>query len=243
MQILLTTLITSTRNILSYHKDLSIIHFSVSLSLLLWSFPSLLQSDPTYSLTSIKWSPTIAVVSRNYFSRVPAECSSPYPPLPLSWCCPWNGRGSHTTPTATSCLCVLHGVDSPLKSCHIYGTLHEVSLINKKQISLVLYSVTVVPKEHCLGIPKSLRLNGKGDFSLFPIIPFSLGLRHESLWIGQKGDQVLETIVLNSVLKLLFPFWADVKHLAQNLAHSKCLMKITCCYYLTKLSPLVIYIP
>lgn len=147
-------------------------------------------------------------------------------------------------PTASSSLCVLRGMDSSLESCHIYGTLHEVSLINKKQISLVLCSVTLVPKEHCLGIPKSLTLSRERDFPpLSAVIPFSLGLRRESLWIGQKRDHVPETIILNSVFNLLFAFWAYVKHLAQNLAYSKCLIKITCYYYLTKRSPLDIIIP
>lgn len=124
--------------------------------------PSLLQSGPNYSLTFIKWSLTIAAVSRNHLQESLQSYLGHIRNATIFLLFLFNGvshekvEGSDTTSTVTSSLYVLHGVDSPLKSFHIHGTLHKASLINKRQVSSALYSVTVVPKEHCLGIPKSL---------------------------------------------------------------------------------------
>lgn len=147
--------LTSTRRVLSCHQYLSAILFSVSFSLLLWVLPT----KCLHSLTATKASSTAVAVSRSYLQGSLHSWSGSYQKSnhfsspSHHWHCPLSAK---------RLWCYLHYSSllvraGPLKSLHIHGTLcRGLSELNKRHISLVLYTASVLPEEYGLGIPKSL---------------------------------------------------------------------------------------
>lgn len=209
--------LTSTRRVLSCHKYLSAILFSVSFSLLLWVLPT----KCLYSLTSTKGSSTTVAVSRSYLQG-----------SLHSWSGSYQKSNHFSSPS--------HHWHCPLSSKRLWHYLHYSSLLVRAACGWQSSEITSYPWDtvqrplwaqqetyflgtiHCFssswGVwpwdPQiSHRLcGGNYFFMLPPIIFLSMILKHKLKWIGLRGDHLSEIIILNSVLKL-YNIWHKTQHI------------------------------
>lgn len=112
----------------------------------------------------------------------------------------------------------------------------EACLLNRKRIPLVAYSGTVLPEEHCLGIPKSL-IDCVRKLHLSASC-YNPSLSRTQTWVhtgwAKRGPCVLAhhpELCPQASLPIL---GLCKKHLAQNLAHSKYWININHYCYLAK---------
>lgn len=166
--------------------------------------PCLLQSVPNYSLTYSKWSLITVAVSRTCLQGSLHSWSRPYQKRdrlssrPLRRCFPEMAEGSDAISTALPLCTCCTWLTVPRHHFVSMGHCTEASLLNERQISLVSQSWRFL-RSAALGFRNFSWMLWESDFFLLPaIILLSLGLRDESIWIGQKGGRISEAIIFNS---------------------------------------------